>query len=161
MAVDANYIDKTQSEFENSQQKNDFIIELITGQNKKLDSFIDSYDDIGKRLDETITNLELNAKIIDQLIKSLLEPQHFTEDTISKDLIGKIKNIVSEAENDISKISLASQKQIQSYTDQSRVRRDIYERTRKKDRLIMKINIGIIAINLIIILGVIFFKIII
>lgn len=132
MAKNADEIIEIENNGANSEQEDPTILNAVSELNSYVQSLDSHCGELLTELTDIITKLdELEGKS-EQLLKYMTDEQYAVQDAINSGIGDSIKAIVSQARNDINQLSLLSKEQISAYANESRERRDTYERSCKK-----------------------------
>jgi len=125
------------------------IIESIAELNNNVSSLSDSFTNLLDRIEEVIKRVDTYNTKADGLTKQIAAGQQSVHDSIHADIAKGIKESMLKMDKDMKAITISSKQQIDSYTEESRIRRDLYQRSQKKDRLHSWINTGLLVTNII------------
>lgn len=128
------------------------MIEGMTELNKRVDMLDKKNTKLFDNLATVIENVQQISKNIDQVISCAKDEKTVSQGIKYLSIPSDIKKVTSQVKKEISALSQASLKQIDSYTEESRKRRDSYERFRKKEMYLMRINVGFLFLNTIVLI---------
>lgn len=152
MALKADDIRKKENETTGSEELSIKIIESIAGLNKNVSSLAKDYSDLLAHIDKAINTIDHHNTNADKIINQVSNEQQTIQDTIRVETRKVMRESLRQIDKEIKSISQSARRQIDTYTEESRHKRDMYEKSRTSDKFLTWFNIGFLIINIVIII---------